>query len=94
MIAGGGCVVPLTAYSARGKDCTSIPNVADVACEYGECVVRHCLHGLVPSDDGSSCVSEDEEDSHYHHHHHHHHGETKDESANVYGLEHVPLLRD
>ena len=85
-------MVPLTAYSPKGKDCTAIPNVADVACESGQCVIRHCLDGLVPSADGNSCVSESEhEDSH----HRHPHGAIEDDdSAKAYGLEHVPLRRD
>jgi len=90
----GGCVVPLTAYSPQGKDCTAIPGVADVACHYGECAVRRCLPGLVPSADGSRCVLkhpksmqdypaetyEEVYDPEY-------------EQARVYGLEHVPLDR-
>jgi len=88
----GGCVVPLTAYSPRGKDCTAIPSVADVACEYGECVVRRCLHGLVPSYDGSSCVPENT------HHHDSSKAEVEEDSefvpAGAYGLEHVPLQRN
>jgi hypothetical protein len=88
---GGGCVVPLTAYSPKGKDCTAIPGVADVFCQFGECAVRRCLPGLVPSADGTRCVlkhpksmqgSDHEEvyDSEY-------------DEARIYGLEHVPLDR-
>jgi hypothetical protein len=98
-IVGGGCAIPFASYSPKGKDCTTIPSVADVACEWGQCVVRHCLHGLVPSADGNSCVSASEhEDSHHHHHHHHnydkHHGEMEDTSAKAFGLEHMPLRLD
>ena len=84
--------MPLTAYSPKGKDCTAIPGVADVACQFGECVVRRCLPGLVPSASGSRCVlkhpksmqehSSEEEVYDY-----------ESEQARVYGLEHVPLDR-
>jgi hypothetical protein len=84
-------MVPLTAYSPKGKDCTAIHGVADVGCHFGECVVRRCLPGLMPSADGSRCVlthpksmegysSEEVYDSEY-------------EQARVYGLEHVHLDR-
>jgi hypothetical protein len=80
-------VVPLNVYSPKGKDCTAIPGVADVGCLSGECVVRRCMKGLVPTFDASSCVPE-----------HHHQSEVESEAydgvpARVYGLEHVPLER-
>ncbi|KAF8260047.1 hypothetical protein EI94DRAFT_1812253 [Lactarius quietus] len=53
----GGCVLPLTPYSPIGKDCTSIPGVADVSCQSGECIVHRCMPGYVLSRDGTSCIS-------------------------------------
>ena len=72
---------PLTAYSPIGKDCSSLPGVADVDCPSGECVIRHCLPGYFPARDGSSCIRK------------HPTSEMADEDvpASVYGLEHVPL---
>ena len=88
-------MVPLTAYSPRGRDCTAIPGVADVSCEAGECVVRRCSHGLVPGPDGGSCVPKT---SHHHQHHHHPTDADADAEDNAefapagpYGFEHVPL---
>jgi len=83
-------MVPLTAYSPKGKDCTAIPGVADVSCMFGECVVRRCLPGLVPSADGGRCLLKHPKSMHgsdgleevY---------DSEYEEARVYGLEHVPL---
>lgn len=53
---GGGCVLPLTAHSPIGKDCSALPGVADVVCLSGECVVLRCLRGYLPALDGMSCI--------------------------------------
>ena len=58
-ISGGGCIVPPTAYSPKGRDCASIPNVTDITCKWGQCIICHCLHSLMQSADGSSCVSKE-----------------------------------
>jgi hypothetical protein len=88
-------MVPLNAFSPKGTDCTSIIGVADVGCESGECVVRRCLHGLVPSSDGSSCVPKESKTSH-HPDYLSEFGAEDDEyvPARLYGLEHVPLERN
>jgi hypothetical protein len=84
-------VVPLNAYSPKGKDCTAIPGVADVSCLGGGCAVRRCLNGLVPALDGSSCVRSALEHSHQY-------SQSENDvevydDAEIYGLEHVPLER-
>jgi hypothetical protein len=81
---GGGCMFPLTAYSPVGKDCSTLPGVADVACLSGECVVHRCLPGYVPALDRTSCirrhpVSQSQFD------------DAEDVPAKIYGPEHVLL---
>jgi len=82
----GGCAYPLTAYSPIGKDCTTLPGVADVSCLGGECVVHRCLPGYVPASDGMSCIRKHELSQPQFVH-------AKDVPVRVYGLEHVPLGR-
>jgi hypothetical protein len=78
---------PLTAYSPIGKDCSTLPGVADVSCFAGECAVRRCLPGYVPALDGTSCIRKRSiSQSHF--------DDAEDIPARVYGLEHVPLGRD
>jgi len=43
-----------------GVDCTAIPNVSDVSCQRGQCVVRRCDEGFVTDVLGQSCVKSDE----------------------------------
>jgi hypothetical protein len=85
-------VLPLTAYSPLGKDCTAIPGVADVICLSGKCVVRRCLRGYTLALDGTSCHPEHpsisqpditgmEE-------------EIELAPARIFGLEHIPLERN
>jgi hypothetical protein len=78
---------PLSAYSPFGKDCSSIPGVADVACLSGECVVRRCLPGYAPALDGNSCVRKHRISQFAD-------AEEQDVSAKYYGLEHLPLGRN
>lgn len=49
-------MIPLTAYSPIGKDCSALPGVADVSCLSGACVVRRCRPGYVLALDGTSCI--------------------------------------
>jgi hypothetical protein len=81
---------PLTAYSPFGKDCSSLPGVADVGCLSGECVVRRCLPGYALALDGNSCVRK-----------HHRIPQSQfveeaaeEDAARYYGLEHLPLGRN
>jgi len=81
---------PLSAYTPFGKDCSSLPGVADVSCLSGDCVVRRCRPGFAIALDGQSCVRK-----------HHHASQSQfvdddeeDVPARHYGLEHVPLGRD
>lgn len=97
---GGGCTIPLTLPSAPltlddmltfGVDCTSLPGVRDVSCTRGVCAVRRCERGWVVSRDGQRCHREStglqdidaaknfEEEA------------TEFDSAESWGLEHVPL---
>jgi len=39
-----------------GVDCTAIPNVLDVSCQRGKCVVRRCDEGFIIDPLGQSCV--------------------------------------
>lgn len=41
---------------AQGQDCSQLPNVVDVACVDGGCVVGACERGFVPNADASACV--------------------------------------
>ena len=50
----GGCLYP-KAGQQEGEDCTAIPNVADVRCYSGSCVVNACVRGYTLSD--GECVS-------------------------------------
>ena len=84
---GGGCTLPLTAYSRIGKDCSALPGVADVSCLGGECVVHRCLPGYMPAFDGTSCIRK-------HHFSHTQFADAEDVPARIYGLEHVPLGRN
>ena len=59
---GGGCIVnspfsTLAADAPTGKDCSAIPNVADVLCQSGECVVNACKTGFQLSPAGDACVA-------------------------------------
>ena len=83
---GGGCMYPLTAYSPIGKDCSTLPGVADVSCLGGECVVHRCFPGYVPALDSTSCICQ-------HHLAQSQLADAEDVPARVYGLEHVPLGR-
>jgi len=83
----GGCMLPLTPYVPIGKDCTSLPGVADVACMAGECVVQRCLPGYSVARDGNHCVSRHGEHSEYDE------DEAESVPARVYGLEHAPLRK-
>ena len=83
---GGGCTLPLTAYSRIGKDCSALPGVADVSCLGGECVVNRCLPGYVLAFDGTSCIRK-------HHISQSQFADAEDVPARIYGLEHVPLGR-
>ncbi|KAN0118847.1 hypothetical protein V8E52_004619 [Russula decolorans] len=76
----GGCAIPLTPYSPIGKDCSTLPGVADVACLYGECAVYRCLAGYKPAHDGHSCVRKYSQFD-----------DAEEVPASAYGLEHVPL---
>lgn len=49
----GGCT-----SEGQGTDCTQIPGVEDVSCEYGSCKVYSCERGL-KVENGSSCVLDD-----------------------------------
>ena len=81
---GGGCMYPLTAYSPIGKDCSTIPGVADVSCLGGECVVQRCLPGYLLGLDGTSCIRKHSiSQSQF--------SNPEDVPARVYGLEHVPF---
>ena len=40
-----------------GKDCSAIPNVADVLCQAGECVVNACKTDFALSPAGDACVA-------------------------------------
>lgn len=81
-------MLPLTAYSPSGVDCTVLAGVADVACLSGQCVVRRCLRGYTLAQDGTHCidntrskVSQPQMAG-------------EDAPAGIYGLEHVPLERN
>ena len=78
---------PLTAYSPIGRDCSTLPGVADVSCLGGECIVNRCLPGYVLAFDGTSCIRK------------YHLSQPQifnpeDVPASAYGLEHVPLARN
>ncbi|KAH9980421.1 hypothetical protein BJV74DRAFT_109935 [Russula compacta] len=84
----GGCVLPLTAYSPFGVDCTALPGVADVSCLSGQCVIRRCLRGYTLAPDGTHCIdntlskfSQPQMAG-------------EDAPAGLYGLEHVPFQRN
>ncbi|EPQ53283.1 hypothetical protein GLOTRDRAFT_46015, partial [Gloeophyllum trabeum ATCC 11539] len=57
----GGCVTPLTKYSPRGEDCSSLPGVQDVSCTRGSCVVLRCQRGYTVSADHSACIPNNSE---------------------------------
>jgi len=57
---GGGCSIPLDAYSPRGRDCSTIPGVASVSCRNAGCVVHECMPGYAISYDKSTCYDEDQ----------------------------------
>jgi hypothetical protein len=78
---------PLTAYSPIGRDCSTLPGVADVSCLGGECIVNRCLPGYVPAFDGTSCIRK-------YHLSQPQFFDPEDVPASAYGLEHVPLARD
>jgi len=80
----GGCVLPLTAHSPIGKDCSALPGVADVVCLSGECAVLRCLPGYLPALDGMSCIRKHPTSQSQF-------VDDEDVPASVYGLEHVPL---
>jgi hypothetical protein len=80
-------VVPLTTHSPVGKDCSTLPGVADVSCLGGECVVRRCLPGYLPALDGASCIRKHPTSQSQFF-------SPEDVPARVYGLEHVPLGRN
>ena len=81
-------MLPLTAYSPIGTDCSTLPGVADVACLSGKCAVQRCLPGYVLALDGTSCMRKYEMSriSQV--------DDVEDVPASVYGLEHVPLWRN
>ena len=72
---------PLTAYSPIGKDCSTLPGVADVSCMGGECIVHRCMPGYALAFDGTSCIHISQPEF----------ADLEDMPANAYGLEHVPL---
>lgn len=55
---GGGCVIdnPFDVATKKGKDCTAIPNVADVKCLVGVCDISACNEGFQLSSAGDACV--------------------------------------
>jgi hypothetical protein len=79
-------VLPLTAHSPIGKDCSALPGVADVVCLSGECAVLRCLPGYLPALDGMSCIRKHPTSQSQF-------VDAGDVPASVYGLEHVPLGR-
>ena len=81
---GGGCMYPRTAYSPIGRDCSTLPGVADVSCLGGECVVGRCLPGYMTALDGTSCIRKHSiSPSRF--------SDPEDVPARVYGLEYVPF---
>jgi len=80
----GGCMYPLTAYSPIGRDCSTIPGVADVSCLGGECVVQRCLPGYLPAPDGTSCIRKRSISQPQF-------SNPEDVPARVYGLQHIPF---
>ncbi|OCH90062.1 hypothetical protein OBBRIDRAFT_826179 [Obba rivulosa] len=76
----GGCAVPLHYASPHGIDCTALPGVADVSCNFGSCVVHRCLPGYQVSLDGTFCLRA-----------RHAAQINEQEDAAAYGLEHIPL---
>ncbi|KAH9975017.1 hypothetical protein BGW80DRAFT_1225325 [Lactifluus volemus] len=83
----GGCMLPLTPYTPIGRDCTSLPGVADVACMAGECVVQRCLPGYSVARDGNHCVSKHGKHSEYDE------DEADSVPVRVYGFEHISLQK-
>ncbi|KAL5535540.1 hypothetical protein ACEPAF_3634 [Sanghuangporus sanghuang] len=47
----GGC-----SAAGKGKDCTTIPNALNVACERGTCIVASCTKGYIPSTGNGTCI--------------------------------------
>ncbi|EMD32530.1 hypothetical protein CERSUDRAFT_87858 [Gelatoporia subvermispora B] len=76
----GGCAIPLHYASPHGIDCTALPGVADVSCNFGSCMVHRCLPGYQVSLDGTFCLRT-----------RHVTQVNVEEDAAAYGLEHVPL---
>ncbi|KAH9976043.1 hypothetical protein BJV74DRAFT_967703 [Russula compacta] len=57
----GGCVtanpfLPASEQTLDGVDCTTIPNVKNVKCSGGHCIVESCTGLYVPSSDQGACV--------------------------------------
>ncbi|KAI0373826.1 hypothetical protein BV20DRAFT_962413 [Pilatotrama ljubarskyi] len=56
----GGCVNNDSPSGERtaggGRDCSAIPNVDEVRCARGECVIRRCAYGYSLTEDGDRCV--------------------------------------
>jgi len=55
----GGCVDPIRGHKPSidgGRDCSSIPGVDTVRCEFKRCVVDSCSPGFVVSSDGDNCI--------------------------------------
>ncbi|KAI0248054.1 hypothetical protein BJV78DRAFT_1240659 [Lactifluus subvellereus] len=56
----GGCMAPspfLTSEQGpEGVDCTTLPHVQDVRCSAGQCHVKRCDDGFVPSPNHRECV--------------------------------------
>ena len=88
---GGGCVLPLSAYTPIGVDCTALPGVADVSCLSGRCVVHRCLRDYVPALDGTRCNPEYPEISQPDIDGAADNIEMEFVPARIFGLEHVPL---
>jgi hypothetical protein len=55
----GGCVTPLMGNPSTGRDCTSIPGVASVECDGGECIIQGCKRGWHLNNDGTACLNRD-----------------------------------
>ncbi|KAK4687996.1 hypothetical protein P7C73_g2107, partial [Tremellales sp. Uapishka_1] len=53
----GGCRTPFLTSSSSyiGEDCTSIPNVDEVGCHRGSCLIKSCRRGFRLSQNGTTC---------------------------------------
>ncbi|KAI9070008.1 hypothetical protein FKP32DRAFT_1535591, partial [Trametes sanguinea] len=56
----GGCVYNDSPFGERtaggGRDCSAIPNVDNVRCDKGECVIGKCMHGFYLTEEGDRCL--------------------------------------